>query len=164
MYKLLKNSLPAFVLATGVALPTSMANADELSIEQEIQVARTLTEANRQATVAASLELPADVAEGFWPIYREYRNEVARINDELQTLIFQYAEDYVDLPEDEAYQLAQQALKLQVRRDKLKEKYLKRFTRTLSKLDAARVIQIENKLDALATALLSDQIPLILPR
>ena len=45
------------------------------------------------------------------------------INDELQTLIFRYADAYPDVPEDEAYQLVQQALKLQVKRDKLKEKF-----------------------------------------
>lgn len=160
----LKHPVGAAVLSVGLLFGSSLALAEDLSIEQEIEAARTFTEANRQAAVAASLGLPEDQMEAFWTVYRDYRSRVKSINDELQALIFQYAEDYAELPDEEAYQLARDALELQVERDKLKQTYLKRFARKLSKRDAARLIQVENKLDALGTALLSDQIPLILPR
>lgn len=163
MYRTFKSPLAVMALALGMAGVAPAVTAADLSVEQEIQIARTMTEANRQAAVEASMELPPDAAAEFWPVYREYRDKVQVINDDLQTLIFKYAEDYLDLPGDEAYQLARDALTLQVKRDKLKRKYLTRFSRHVSKMDAARVIQMENKLDALGTALLADQIPLLQP-
>lgn len=163
MFKILRNSTFTALLMLVMAEMAPAAIAAELTVEQEIEVARSMTEGNRQAAVVASMALPPEVAQEFLPVYRDYRSKVAKINDELQALIFRYAENYADMPGDEAYDLARDALNLQVKRDKLKRKYLKRFSRHVSKMDAARVIQIENKLDALGTALLSDQIPLLQP-
>ena len=144
-----------------IALPGSAAELSELSVDQQIEMVRSLNEARRQATVAANIQLSQEAANAFWPLYREYRGEVARINDGLKQVIVNYAEQYATLTGDEAYALSEEALKLQVQRDRLKQKYLKRFAKPLPELDAARVMQIENKLDALAQLALAADIPLI---
>jgi hypothetical protein len=136
----------------------------ELSVDQQIEVVRSMNEARRQATVAANVQIPAEAADTFWPLYREYRGEVASINDSLKRVVLRYAEQYESLTGEEAYELAEEALDLQVQRDRLKQKYLKRFTSALPDLDAARVMQIENKIDALAQFALAANIPLAAAR
>ena len=54
---------------------------------------RSLTEAQRQATMAANLELTEAEATKFWPLYREYRNDMAKINDKFVALIKDYARE-----------------------------------------------------------------------
>ncbi len=141
--------------------PGYCAQPSTLSIEQQIEIARSMNEATRQSTMAANLDVSAEAADAFWPVYREYRSEVNALNDELKSIILRYAESYQDLSGDEAYQLADQTAKLQIRRDKLRQTYLKRFAKALSPRDAARAFQIENKLDALFQAMLASEIPLV---
>lgn len=154
--------LSAMIFST---LPAARAaDLSELSVDQQIEMVRSLNEAARQATVAANLDLSRETGDAFWPVYRSYRGEVAAINDSLKSVVVQYAEEYATLTDEQAYSLAAQALKIQIQRDKLKQKYLKRFAKVLPKLTAARVLQIENKLDALALAELALDIPLIQAR
>ena len=56
--------------------------AEQLTEEQQIAMARSLTEAQRQATLAANVPFTDTEAAKFWPLYREYRNDVEKINDE----------------------------------------------------------------------------------
>ena len=144
-----------------LAVPASAVELSELSVDQQIEMVRSLNEARRQATVAANVQMSPETSEAFWPLYRSYRGEVSEINDALKGVILRYAEQYSDLTGDEAYELSEEFLDLQVQRDRLKQKYLKRFTKPLPALDAARVMQIENKLDALAQLALAADIPLI---
>ena len=153
-------SLSAFTAAPSA----HAADVSDLTIDQQIEMVRSLNEAARQATIAANLEISRDVGDAFWPIYRSYRGEAGGLNDSLKTLILQYADSYADLTDEAAFQLSEKALKLQIQRDKLKQKYLKRFSKALSRRDAARVMQIENKLDALMQAELAVGVPLIQAR
>ena len=135
------------------------ASTSTLSMDQQIQIARSMNESTRQSTVAANLN--ARATDAFWPVYREYRTAVNGLNDQLKNIILRYAERYRDLSGDEAYSLSEQTVNLEIRREKLKQKYLKRFRKVLSPLDAARVFQIENKLDALSRVTLAAEIPLV---
>jgi len=149
------------VLASDTALAAAPV---ELTVDQQIEMARSLNEASRQATVAANVQMSQQVSDAFWPVYRSYRGEVGRINDGLKSVILRYASDYSDLAGNEAYDLSEEVLELQVQRDRLKQKYLKQFAKVMPELDAARVMQIENKLDALALVDLAASVPMIRPR
>jgi hypothetical protein len=154
-------SLFVILLAASSSLTASAAGPSDLSVDQQIEMARSLNEADRQATMAANVELSAQTAEQFWPVYRDYRTEVGRLNDELKRIILRYADSYGNLEPDTAYSLSEDVLSVQIKRDRLKQKYLKRFSRAASPLIAARAMQIENKLDSLAQVELAAAIPLV---
>src|SRR5262249_54283115 len=62
--------------------PTNPPNATvDSTLDRDIQIARSLTEASRQATVVANLPLTSAQANAFWPVYRQYRADVAVQND-----------------------------------------------------------------------------------
>lgn len=151
------------IAAAFALLPAGPAVADThgLSVDQQIEMARSLNEARRQITVAANVELSEAAAETFWPVYRDYRAAVAEVDDELKAVILRYADSYPDIEGSTALVLSEDALKLQVKRDRLKQKYLKRFAKATSPMTAARVMQVENRLDLLAQLGLSESIPLV---
>ena len=72
----------------------SAAAAEQPTIDQQVQMVRSLTEAQRQATMAANVVLTEDEATKFWPLYRDYRNDVSKINDKLVALLKDYSENY----------------------------------------------------------------------
>lgn len=157
----LAGSCFAVIFAACLAAAANAAEMSELSVDQQLEMVRSLNEASRQATMAANVKLSQDKADRFWPVYRDYRAEVSRLNDQLKSVIVRYAQDYADIAGEEAYGLSAEALNLQIKRDRLKQKFLKRFSKASSALDAARVMQIENKLDALAQMELAIEIPLV---
>src|SRR6185369_13837438 len=90
------------VLAVVAMLPAAVAAAEEPTIDQQVQMIRSLTEAQRQATMAANVVLTEDEATKFWPLYRDYRNDVSKINDKLVALIKDYSENYEAMTDQKA--------------------------------------------------------------
>ncbi len=137
------------------------AAADELTVDQQVEMARAQTEAQRQATVAAGVPLTEQEAQKFWPLYREYRNEVASLNDETITLMKEFAGNFDALTSERAKSIADRWLAIEKQRIELKAKYADKYAKVLGGVKMARVLQIENKLDALVQVALAKTVPLV---
>jgi Spy/CpxP family protein refolding chaperone len=137
--------------------------AEQSGVDQDIQVIRSLTEAQRQATMAANVNLTDEESTKFWPVYRDYRNDVAKLIDERVAIIKDFADNFTSLTDDKAKSLIKQTLDNQKSRDALKAKYVGKFQKVLPAVKVARVLQIENKLDALVEVGLARSIPLASP-
>lgn len=135
--------------------------AQNLSVDQQIEIFRIETEADRQIIVKANMALTEQESEEFWPVYREYRVEALQVSDKIKNLIVRYAEQYETLSEEAAYSMVAETFPLQVELAKLKQKHLKQFRKVLSPMHAARAMQIENKLDALLTAQIAAAVPAV---
>lgn len=151
----------ALLLAT--SLPASAAGAEELSIDQQVQMVRSLTEAQRQATIAANVVLTEAESTKFWPIYREYRLDVSKINDKLVALIKDYSQNFEAMTDAKAKEYTTGYLDVQKQRVELKSKYVGKFDKVLAPIKTARVLQIETKLDSMIEAGLAKTIPLVTP-
>ena len=82
----------------------------------------------------------------FWPIYREYDLEMAKLGDERIAMIAEYARNYSSLTDAIAEKLAGKALELEARRQALKAKYFDRLKTALSPRTALRFLQVEHQL------------------
>ena len=82
----------------------------------------------------------------FWPLYREYDGEMARLGDERVALIAEYAANYSMLTDAIADKLAARALDLEARRQATKAKYYERIKKALSPRTALRFLQVEHQL------------------
>ena len=149
------------MFALAVAWTGGAFAGEELTVEQQVVMARSLTEAQRQATVAANVSLTEAEAAKFWPLYREYRNEVEKITDETIALMKDFAANYETLSNDRAKSMADRWLAIQKQRLALKKKYMDRFAKVLGGAKMTRVLQIENKLDALIEVNLARAVPLV---
>src|SRR5262245_34857354 len=109
--------LVSFVWAV-LAVPTFA--AQEISVDQQIQMARSLTEAQRQATMAANLTLTDEESQKFWPIYRDYRNDVGALNDKMIALIREFADNFDSLSDSKAKSITESYLQIAKQRIDLK--------------------------------------------
>ena len=157
---ILVRRITCIVLMT-TAWASSVRAAEELTVEQQLAMVRSLTEAQRQATVASNVSLTETEAAKFWPIYREYRLSVEKLNDETIALMKEFAASYETLSDDRAKSMAHRWLAIQKQRLALKTKYIDRYANVLGGAKMARVLQIENKLDALIEVHLASTVPLV---
>ena len=149
-----------FVTLLTALLGTLSATA-QVSDTDYLQQLRTDIQADRQALVAASLGLTEEEGEAFWPVYREYRSDMAKVGDRLQTLIQDYAQIWDTATEEQAKTMVNQMLAIQRDELKVRKSHLSKFRRVLPEVKVARFLQIENKIDVIVKLGLADVIPLI---
>ena len=149
-----------FIVLASVLLGTMPAIA-QVSDTDYLQQLRTDIQSDRQALVAASLGLTDEEGEAFWPVYRDYRSDMAKVGDRLQTLIQDYAEIWDTATEEQAKTMVNQMLAIQRDELKVRKSHLSKFRRVLPEVKVARFLQIENKIDVIVKLGLADVIPLI---
>ena len=76
------------------------------------------------AIITAVMEFTEEEDARFWPVYREYEADLARINDDRIALIKDYASHYETLTDAVADNLAHRAFDLEAQRHALKVKLL----------------------------------------
>ena len=145
------------------ALTTILSLAGSVTFGQadEIELTRAVIQTERQAIVAANLGLTNEEGQRFWPLFREYRNDVARVGDRAVNMINTYAENYQNLSEDTAEWMLKEFVEIEKAKATVRETWVPRFREVLSSVKLARFFQIENKLDAIVNYDLSESIPLI---
>jgi hypothetical protein len=126
----------------------------------EIELTRAAIQVRRQAIVTSVMDLQPREADAFWPLYREYRLEMAKVNDRLVKLIVRYGESYDTLSDEQAARMLDEALAIEKARTNVKTKHVSRFRKVMPARKVARFFQADNKLDVLIAADLAAVIPL----
>jgi Spy/CpxP family protein refolding chaperone len=144
-------------LTAGVALSAPAA----AQVRSEIELTRQQIQTERQALVAAGMELTDEQAAKFWPVYREYRAELAPIGDRQVELIIGYADKYGSVDDDYAQEMLNEFLNIKQAQLEVLRKYVPKFLAVLPAVKVARFYQIENKLDAVVAFDLAASIPVL---
>ena len=116
--------------------------------QTEYELAEQEEEAERRATVAASLPLLDSQVEAFWDLYLEYRAADKEMDDQRANLMRHLAESFEDLANDEGNRLVTDAFELEEQRQLVKKRYFEKFAEVLLGQQLFRYHQIETKLDA----------------
>jgi len=132
-----------------------------LAQSDEIELTRTIIQAGRQAIVAVNMELTDEEGQRFWPLYRQYRQALAKNGDRRVALITTFAENYDNLSEGTAEWMVKEFLAIEKLEAEVKSQWIPRFREVLSAKKVALLFQIENKLDAIINYELADSIPLV---
>jgi hypothetical protein len=151
---------------TGIALAAVAAGAvfsapAAAQVRSEIELTRQQIQTERQALVTAGMELTDEQAKAFWPVYREYRAELAPIGDRQVELIMGYADKYGSVDDDYAQKMLEEHLNIQQAKLEVLRKYVPRFLAVLPAVKVARFYQLENKLDAVVAFDLAASIPVL---
>src|SRR5205807_2191611 len=107
------------------------------------------------------MELSADEAAKFWPIYKDYDAEIARTGDAKLAGIKKYAENYESMTDSVADELAQAALKIEQERHEAKAKFYEKVKGELGGIIAARFLQVENQLLMLVDLQIAASLPVV---
>jgi hypothetical protein len=129
-------------------------------ILDEIALTRAAIQTRRQAIVTAAMDLTAPESQAFWPLYRDYRTDMAKVDDRLVNLIIVYAGNYDSLSDDMATKLLNDYLDIERARLEVKTQYVPRFLGVIPATKVARFYQVDNKLDKKIQAELAAEIPL----
>ena len=122
---------------------------------------RTLLRTGKRAIVDSNMSLTAAEATKFWPVYDAYQADLAKLNDRTVALIKEYAANYQTMTDPAADKLLTDMLSIEKDRTALLEKYRGKFAATLSARKVARYYQIENKIRAVVSYALADEVPLV---
>jgi len=96
----------------------------------------------------------------FWPIYREYEGEMAKLGDERVALVAEYAKNFEQLSDEVADKLAARALDLESRRQALKGKYYQKVRSAMKARTALRFLQVEHQLLLLTDLQIAAALPI----
>jgi hypothetical protein len=117
--------------------------------------------ANRKGLIAVNLELSAEEAKRFWPLYDRYQKEINVIGDRVAAIIDDYSASFRDLSNEKAMQLMEGYLAAEAERAQVRRTYLGEFAKILPGRTVVRFYQIENKMDAVLRYDLAAEIPVV---
>ena len=148
---------------TAAPQPAPEMKTDDLlqgDITSDVELTRASIQVRRQAIVTAAMDLAPKDADVFWPLYREYREEMAKVNDRFVRLLVGYLENYDSLTDDAARKMLDEYLSIDRARNGVKSTFVPRFGKVIPAKQVTRFFQIDNKLDAVINAELAKLIPL----
>jgi hypothetical protein len=131
------------------------------SLDQDIKMLRSDVQASRKTITAENMNLTADEATKFWPIYDQYAAEVAKIGDARVALIKDYATNYDTMTDDQANAFIQRAAAIDQQFTDTRTKYVPMFKNAISAKKTALWYQIDRRLDLLINLQLAANIPVV---
>lgn len=147
------------VLLVAVALMLSGAAQAQSQYEELLrQDLRTM----KTAIVTEAMMLTEEQGEAFWPIYRDYDNELAKHWDSRLALIQSYAEKFESMDDATADQLMKEAMKLRSQRMDLRNKYYKKMKKEVGAILAARFSQIDGVIQNIVDLQIASELPLVI--
>ena len=132
-----------------------------LNLSAYVELLRSDVRAQKVAILTEVMDFTEAENAAFWPIYREYDVEMAKLGDERVALIAEYARNYAKLPDEVADSLATKALDLEARRQATKRKIYERVKTVLAPAKALRFLQVEHQLLQLIDLQISASLPVV---
>ena len=105
---------------------------------------------DKKLIVADNMQLTESEAKGFWPVYKQYQDELFLIRVRTSKLINDYRNAYNNnsITNDIARTLLDEYMNIETLTLKLRKAYLPKFREVLPESKVARYYQIENKIQA----------------
>ena len=115
------------------------------------------------ATLNRVMKLTGPEAEKFWPIYRQYEQELAAVGDRKLNLIREFGGLHFSgkLDDAKAKELAEQWLSITQQRLDLWKSYHERISKALSPIRGAQFLQIENQMALFVDLNIAAEMPAI---
>ena len=128
---------------------------------KDIELLRANLRANRKNLMAQNMNLTADEATKFWPIFDQYRKEAIKPNDERWALIKEYAANYNTMTDAQAQDYIQRATDVDRQLLALRLRYVPIFEKVISAKKVALWYQIDRHIDLMINLQLSSVIPMV---
>ena len=129
--------------------------------DKDVELLRANLRANRKNLMAQNMNLTADEATKFWPIFDQYRKEAIKPNDERWALIKEYAANYNTMTDAQAQDYIQRATDVDRQLLALRLRYVPIFEKVISAKKVALWYQIDRHIDLMINLQLSSVIPMV---
>ena len=131
------------------------------NLDQEIQMMRRDVRSAKKEITAANMNLTAEEATKFWPIYDQYAAEVAKVGDSRVVLIKEYATSYSTMTDAQATDFMKRASAIDEQLTATRLKYVPMVEKAISAKKAALWYQIDRRLDLMINLQLASDIPVV---
>jgi len=147
------------LMASGAIAQT--ATTDESGTDTDIALLRSDVQAQKTDIIGKTLQLSDTDAKPFWPLYREYSTKQQALGDQRVSVIKDYAAQYDTLTDAQADALMARMIKFNQSRNDLTADYYPKFKKAIGAKQAAKFIQVDNRLTLLVDLQLANSIPII---
>jgi hypothetical protein len=130
----------------GKSAATSEADTHKKNMDAYLALMRREVEQEKAEIMGATMALSAQDAAKFWPIYSEYDQALAKLNDQRIANIKEYAQNYAQLSDEEADKLIQKFIAFQKQRAELLAQTYEKVKQALGGVTAARFAMIEHQI------------------
>lgn len=130
------------------------------NLAEYAELLRSDVRAEKVAIITQVMDFTDAENTAFWPIYRDYDLEMAKLGDERVALIQEYARNYESLTDDIADKLATKAMDLEARRNAAKAKAYDRVKKALTPKRALQFLQVEQQLLQIIDLQISAMLPI----
>jgi hypothetical protein len=142
-------------------LPQQSAATQDLNTQEYVALLRQDVRSQKGKLMGAVMQLDADDAVKFWPIYKEYQTELDKLNDMRVANIHEYSEVYTAMTDEKADELVQRAFEFQKLRSELLVKYYGKMKDSLGAVTAARFVQVEHQLLLIVDLQIASELPVV---
>ena len=126
--------------------PPAATNNKEANVREYTELLHTDVRQQKPQIMGAMMQLDAEQAKKFWPIYNEYNAELSKLNKRGMADIQDYSRNFDQLTDAKADQIVQGTINYQKQRADLLAKYYARVKEALGPVEAARFLEIEMQL------------------
>jgi len=151
--------LPMLVASYAFTQGRSAGDDRDLNLRAYVELLRADVKAKRVAIITEIMQFSDTEAAVFWPIFREYDNDLSKIGDGRVELIQDYIKNYDTITNEKADELMTKAFQLEAQRAALKKKYFDKMAESLSARTAARFFQVENQMQHIVDLQVSASLP-----
>ena len=144
------------------SLATPPAEVDD-NIYNYLQLLRSDFNSAKVELVNRIMKLSATDAQKFWPLYRDYENELGKQAINRAEFIAEFVQSHRDGTFDNARakDMAKRYFKAQRTRYDLLEKYHRKIEKSLTPVQAAQFLQIENQIGIFIDMTIAAEMPLV---
>jgi hypothetical protein len=147
--------------APAPAATSADAATRQQNLAEDIKLLRKDVRSQKSKAMGTAMHLDADQAAKFWPIYKEYDAQLAKLNDVRLGNIMAYAKAYENMTDNKADELVNGAIAYHRKRIDLLASYYDKFKAALGAPIAARFVQVESTLLNLIDLQIQSNLPLI---
>lgn len=155
--------LAAGAVAGAQSPPAAEPDTKTINLSAYVELLRSDVRTQKVAIITEVMGFTEAESAKFWPIYREYDAEMAKLGDARVALIAEYAKAYDTLTDAVADKLATRAIELEARRQAAKARCYERVKAALSPRTALRFIQVEHQLQQIIDLQISALLPIAPP-
>jgi hypothetical protein len=137
------------------------AESKELNDQAYVRLLRTDLKAKKEQIIKEAMQLNDQQAAAFWPVYREYDAEQTKLGDEKLAIVNDYAQNFLNMSNEKADQLAQRVMALDDKRAALRKKYYELMKKALPAVLVVRFFQVENQIQLLVDLQIASNLPII---
>jgi len=147
-------------MALSLALLAGFTAKAHAQTATNIELTRAYIQKARQTIIADAITLTEEESLAFWPAYRDYRVDMARLGDRLVKVIAEFVSAEASLNDEQANRLLDEYLDIKAKDVSARQKHVRVFRKLLPASKVTRFFQLENKLDAVINFELAETIPL----